>query len=186
MTGPTADDRRTTELPAVYRRNVRVAIACGVGLVLLTLVPTVLGLASGRGVTPQLLGLWAVPLVGFVLGWWALRRQRRILREDPRAFTRRALDKRAQRVYLIGGPVAYVVGNVGSHALGLDGPARWAALLGLMAVMFVPLHLLAKRFDPRARLWGAPPPLSDEELARRDAEQEAEKKAAPASVTKPW
>lgn len=182
MTGPTADDQHDSSMPASRRRRRRVLIGTSVLLTVVPLGLTVAPLAAGRTVPPFVALVWAMSIGVIALGWWGFRREQRLLRTDRRAVARRQLDKRAQRVYVFGAPVAYLVASIVTRSLGLEGPERWGALVVLLVLAWIPLHLLAKRFDPRARLWGAPRPLSDDELAARD---EAER-STPASVTKPW
>jgi MFS family permease len=100
-------------------------------------------------------------------GWLAVRR----IRRNPE-LRRRQLNGRAQATMLIGLLLAYMVGNIVSAFLGVDGWAQILVVVAIALIASVPVIMVAKRFDPRVHWFRRPEPLSpeeEEERARRDA-----------------
>ena len=73
---------------------------------------------------------------------------------------------------LTGFLLAYMLGNVVSAVLGVDGWAKVLVVLAVALIASVPVTMLAKRFDPRVHWFRRPEPLSpeeEEEQARGEA-----------------
>jgi hypothetical protein len=135
---------------------------------------------STRSVDRPFLALWTLGLASAGGIWWALRS--RWLAKDPLAPQRRRLNEAAERVYRYGGMAVYLLLAVVVLPLDVSSPTRWAVGFGVLVAAFAPVHLLAKRRDPRARLWGRPAPLTDEELAQRRSEEGRGASASPAEL----
>ena len=108
-------------------------------------------------------------------GWLLVRRVRR----NP-DFRRRQLNGRAQATLLTGFLLAYILGNVVSALLGIDGGAEFLVVIGVGLIAYVPVIMLAKRFDPRVHWFRRPEPLSSE------AEQEQAQREAARRTEGPW
>src|SRR5262245_16192121 len=102
-----------------------------------------------------------------LVGWLVVRRVRR----NPE-LRRRQLNGRAQATMLTGFLLAYVLGNVASAVLGVDGGAQFLVVIAVVTIVYLPVIMLAKRFDPRVHWFRRPEPLTpeeEEEQARREA-----------------
>jgi MFS family permease len=100
-------------------------------------------------------------------GWLVVRR----IRRNP-DLRRRQLNGRAQATMLTGFLLAYTLGNVASAVLGVDGWAQTLVVVAVALIAYLPVIMLAKRFDPRLHWFRRPDPLSPEEeegQARREA-----------------
>jgi hypothetical protein len=162
----TTDGDRRGVIPSVRLSPSTRALVTGAAVLLLvTLTLNVVAVRYGDGVSRPLLALWTVALTGAGFAAWSVHRQR--LAADPHFYERRRLNASAERAERVAGFAVVVVLMPVLLSLELTGLARWVVSLGAVFLASVPVQLLAKRRDPRARLWGRPPPLTDEELAQR-------------------
>lgn len=120
----------------------------------------------GDSVSRPLLLLWTYALGAAGLAAWCVHRER--LAADPHFYERRRLDERAERIHRLGG-IATTLLVLLLVPRDLAGPERWAVPIAVGVVAGLSLQLLVRRRDPRARLWGRPRPLTDEELVQRRA-----------------
>jgi MFS family permease len=78
-------------------------------------------------------------------------------------FRRRQLNGRAQATLSVGFLSAYVVASLAKAVLGIEGWAGITLVVALGAVLFMPVILLARRFDPRVHWFRRPEPGPDDE-----------------------
>ena len=108
-------------------------------------------------------------------GWLLVRR----IRRNP-DLRRRQINGRDQATMLIGFLLAYTLGNVVSAVLGVDGWAQFLVVIAVASILYLPVIMLARRFDPRLQWFRRPEPLSPEE------EQEQARHEAARRTDGPW
>ncbi|QIK65542.1 hypothetical protein G7072_03590 [Nocardioides sp. HDW12B] len=142
----------------------RAVVTAAVVLLLVAGALTVTTVRYGDGVSRPLALLWTYALIGAGFAGWSVHRQR--LAADPHFYERRRLNEPAERVQRRGG-LAVTLLVLLVMPRDLTRAEQWGITVGAAFLAYLPVHLLTKRRDARARLWGRPRPLSDQELAQR-------------------